>query len=205
MVDFTKSTVPEGSSGNWAVVKFAVSRHDADFANLRASIHGRSYEQIKAGEYTRLIRKTPDSTWETLVMSDTPMEQATSRWFVRSAEGHVLINGLGLGLVAIAVATKPDVRSVLIVELAQDVIDLVAPTILAASPKITIVQGDAFTFKPPLPVWNGGPYGGKFDWGWHDIWDNICGDNLEQMKKLHRRYGRWVKHQMSWGRDILER
>jgi hypothetical protein len=31
--------------------------------------------------------------------------------------------------------------------------------------------------------------GKRYDMVWHDIWDDICSDNLEGMAKLHRKYG----------------
>jgi hypothetical protein len=46
--------------------------------------------------------------------------------------------------------------------------------------------------------------GARFGAIWHDIWDSICEDNLDQMKTLHRRYGRRCDWQGSWGRDTIE-
>ena len=38
----------------------------------------------------------------------------------------------------------------------------------------------------------------------HDIWDDICLDNLETMATLHRKYGRRCDWQGSWKRDWLK-
>ena len=70
-----------------------------------------------------------------------------------------------------------------------DVLRLVAPT-FAANPRVTIVEGDAFTH--PLKR------GERFGAVWHDIWDFICADNLEQMRQLRRRYCRRADWQGCW-------
>ena len=61
-------SVPEGISGEWRVERFTVSKKEADFQNLRASI-GTSSRPISAGDYTRLTYR------HSVVMSDTPVEQ----------------------------------------------------------------------------------------------------------------------------------
>jgi hypothetical protein len=38
---------------------------------------------------------------------------------------------------------------------------------------------------------------------WHDIWLDLCTDNLEGMGKLHRKYGRRTDWQGSWEKDRL--
>jgi len=48
--------------------------------------------------------------------------------------------------------------------------------------------------------------GMRFDYVWHDIWQDICGDNLEQMELLHRKFGkRCGSAQASWCRYECER
>ena len=53
-------------------------------------------------------------------------------------------------------------------------------------------QADALEYKPPR--------GEQYDVVWHDIWPNICTDNLPEMHKLHRKYGRRCNWQGSWCR-----
>jgi len=179
-------TVPEGASGEWRVERFTVSDDDVRLHNICASFRpgGRS---MLAGTYTRLIRG------RTLVMSDTRAEKRDHIGFVRRACGDVLINGLGLGMVCGAVLRKPDVTSVTVVELSSDVISLVG----ASYPEATIVHADAMTWRPPSGV--------RYGAVWHDVWDDICEDNLPEMKTLHRRYGRRAAWQGSWARELCER
>jgi len=186
--------VPEGQSGDWKIEKLTVSKKDADFHNLRASISfsggGRT---IDSGEYTRLIRG------RTTVMSDTPVEIRDLRYFVYKATGHVLINGLGLGWIVEALFQKKEVKTITVIEKSKDVINLVKQHYYDKCPEdkyFIIVHADAFEYKPQ----KGQRYGAV----WHDIWDNICGDNLDDMKKLHRKYGRHADWQGSWCRYECE-
>lgn len=180
-------TVPEGVSGDWRVERFTVSEEDAQMDRIRNMFKGR--RSVDAGTYTRLMRGGY------LVMSDTRDEKSDHSYFVRAATGHVLINGLGLGMVLNAVLQKPDVTHVTVVEASADVIALVGPHY--AGPRVTIVHSDAMTYQPPK--------GERFGAVWHDIWDDITADNLEDMKTLHRRYGRRTDWQGSWARELCER
>uniref|UniRef100_A0A6M3L984 Methyltransferase n=1 Tax=viral metagenome TaxID=1070528 RepID=A0A6M3L984_9ZZZZ len=184
-----KSTIPEGVSGNWKVEKFIVSEFDEKLEIMRSmfsfSSRGRYTPQ---GDYTRLMRNG------TCVMSDTPDELRDQRFAILEAKNHVLINGLGLGCIAELCLMKPEVSFVTVIEISEDVINLVGNYLKAKYPdKLNIVLADAMEFKPLK--------GAKFGMVWHDIWDNICSDNLPEMKKLHRKYGRYTEWQGSWCRE----
>ncbi|MFH0848699.1 MAG: rRNA adenine N-6-methyltransferase family protein [archaeon] len=129
-------------------------------------------------------------------MSDTPSEIRDHSMFISKAYGQVLITGLGLGMVTLAAAKKDSVSHVVVLEKEPHVIALVSQH-LPFQEKITVIQADAFTWKKPKD-W------AKFDCCWHDIWPDICIDNLIGMRKLHRRFGRWCSFQMSWRRSTLE-
>lgn len=175
-------TLPDTVAGDWRVERFVVNELD-----YRALIHGRA---VPIGEtFTRLMRG------DSLVMSDTPAERRDHYAPVLKAKNSCLINGLGLGMVLKAILKKPEVTDVTVVEISQDVIDIVAPHY--ADPRVTIVCASAFDFRPPK---------GKF-YGmvWHDIWNDICADNLPDMHRLHRKYGRRAEWQGSWCRYQCER
>jgi spermidine synthase len=130
-------------------------------------------------------------------MSDTPAELEDMYYFVYHAKGKVLINGLGLGAAVQAVLSKPEVEHVTVIEISEDVIKLVADHYLKRyGDRLTIIHADALTWQPPK--------GQKFDTVWHDIWDSICTDNLEEMGRLHRRYGKRAAWQASWCREQCE-
>lgn len=186
-----KVTVPEGRSGDWEVARFEVQR---DISYMRALRDGRG---IPLGTYTRLYCHSRAG----LFMSDTPAELNDARELLWSAEGHVLISGLGLGMIPRALLTENQfntgrVERVTILELEQDVISLVAASL--ADLPIDIIHVDAFEWVPPE--------GTRFDWAWHDIWPDMCSDNLPEYARLRRRYARFMaapQRQLCWGEDTI--
>jgi spermidine synthase len=183
----TDSRIPEGASGPYRVEHFTVSKEDADMTRIRAFRDRYSY--VPPGDYTRLMRD------DTVVMSDTPMELSTNSQIIRAAQGRVLLNGLGIGMVLQRILAKSEVEHVTVVEISEDVIKLVGPS-FATDPRVTIVRADALEYAPPV--------GERFDAVWHDIWDDVCSDNLPDMRKLHRRYGKRTGWQASWRREDCE-
>lgn len=177
---------------SWRIEEFTVSEEQAKLGAMRAafSFSGRG-RYTAAGTYRRLMRNG------NVIMSDTPDEIADLYEFRRHATGKVLINGLGLGIAAKMALAKPEVWHVTIIEIDQEVIDLVAPTLNEDHNRLQIHCEDAYKWKP----------GRGERWGtiWHDIWDDICADNLGGMKRLHRKYGRHCDWQGSWCRAQCER
>lgn len=185
-----KVDVPEGQSGDWRVERFEVSAEDETFGRLRAIATSRG-RFVPRGRYTRLMRNG------TLVASDTPDEIRDHCFAVYRARGQVLINGLGLGITVQAMLAKAEVDKVTVIEIAPDVIALVGPHYQERfGDRLEIVEADAFTWKPPKGV--------RYNVVWHDVWDNICIDNLPQMHRLHRKYGRRADWQGSWCRCQCE-
>lgn len=183
--------IPEGQSGDWNVARFKVTEADARFHNLRASMHpgGRV---ITPGVYTRLTRNGQ------VVMSDTPAEIDDHREPVRRAQsGRALINGLGIGVALQGILDEPAIEHLTVIENSHDVIALVAAHWQDRyGDRLTIVRADAFDWQPPKNT--------RYCVVWHDIWDNITSDNLPDMHRLHRKYGRRCVWQGSWCRDMCE-
>lgn len=82
-------------------------------------------------------------------MSMTPMEVMTQRYAIRRAKGHVVIAGLGMGWMLRKVAARKQVRAITLVEISQELIDWVMPT-LGISRDIEIICGDAREIVPSL-------------------------------------------------------
>jgi spermidine synthase len=170
-----KVTLPEMQRGPWKIERFSVDR--PDFHSL---IRGRG---VPVGEtFTRLMRNG------TIVMSDTPAEMRDHSAAVRMANGSCLLNGLGIGMVLKNIIAKPEVTDVTVVEISQDLIDIVSPHY--ADSRVTFVCADAFEYKPPK--------GKRYQMVWHDIWDGICSDNLAEMTRLKRKYGKRCDWQRCW-------
>ncbi len=181
-----KVDVPEGVSGDWAIERFEVTKEDSAFG-LFTFGNRTPYP----GEYTRLMCRRE------VVMSDTPAEMADHYAPVRNAKGNILINGLGLGMVLLNCMEKEGVEHATVVEYSEDVINLVWPHYKEKyGDRIEIVHADALEWKPPKGV--------RYGMVWHDIWTFICTDNYEDMKKLHRRYGRRTEWQGSWSREEVK-
>ena len=179
-----KAHVPVGQSGEYAIEKFTVSPKDAELDKLHAAIQGmqgRPYIPVKPGNYTKLKRGSK------LVMSDTPAETNSLKILYDMAQGDVLINGLGLGIAPYALSQKPEVNSITVIEISPDVIKLITPHL---NKKVNVILADAFLWKPPKGI----IYGAV----WHDIWDDICSDNLPEMTRLRRKYAKRCKWQGCW-------
>lgn len=184
--------VPDGKSGDWEVSTFTVSEKDVALHNIGAMFNPGG-KTINPGTYKKLTRNGQ------IIMSNTQAEISDHLSFIYRAKrngGHILINGLGLGVALVEILKSPTVRRIVIIEKSEDVINLVAPT-FQNDPRVTIVHGDAFTWKPSM--------GERYDIVWHDIFDNICTDNLPLMTKLHRKYGKRCDWQGSWCKELCQR
>jgi hypothetical protein len=184
-----KIDVPLGTSGDWAVARMVVTSEQEAFEKLRCALNPqRPARFVPAGTYTVLTRKG------SIIMSDTPDEIRDHMEAIRAAKGHCLVNGLGLGVVAAAMLEKPEVEKVTVIEQSADVICLVGGWLKAKyGIRVTIISADAFEYVPPKGV----QYGAV----WHDIFDNISGDNLPEMKRLKAKYARKCEWQGCWQED----
>jgi spermidine synthase len=175
--------VPDGICGDFSVETYTVSEQDSRFSTFNRG------DYVPAGTYKRLMRGN------TVVMSNTLMEVQTNMDFIRQAHGRVLINGLGLGMILNAILKKEVVTEVYVIEKYSEVITLVGPS-FCWDQRVKIIQADALEYKPPKGI--------KFDCVYHDIWDYICSDNLVEMGKLHRKYGKLTKWQDSWQKELCK-
>jgi hypothetical protein len=183
--------LPESQSGDWKIERFEVSDDQAKLDRVRSMFSfsggGRS---TPAGKYTRLMRNG------TVVMSDTPDEIHDFNQSIPYGDSidKVHFNGLGLGISLDVLLKMGETKEIVVVEKSKDVIDLVGDYYLAKAKehgvKLHIHNDDAFTWK-----WQKGT---RYNWVWHDIWDYICADNLSEMTKLKRRFGRMTDSQNCW-------
>lgn len=193
LMDKTFVTVPEGKSGEWKVSRMVVSEKDAELANIRAAISMGGVgarRTIKPGTYTSLTRG------RTMVMSDVPAEKRDHYKIISQAKGRVIICGLGLGWLIEVLSQKPEVEHITVIEVSSDVIALVGGYYKEKlGDKLTIIEADAYEWKPPK--------GERWDVAWFDIWDYLCEDNWEGMKKLKRKFARRADWKGSWCEDEI--
>lgn len=193
------TVMPEMEGDKFKINHFKVELSPLDIA--RASMRGnigltREHMIDPLKTYTRLIEKG-SGIW----MSDTPMETETNKEFLRKANGDVLIFGLGIGLIIFPLLNDPNVTSITVVELEQELIDLTGSVIKKAKggDKVTIIKGDAYA--------HGFPKAKKFDTIYFDIWQDISSDNYAESVTLHKRYRKNINYKNpdryvdSWVRD----
>lgn len=183
-----------GQSGAWKIDSFTVEEKDLGLFNMQLIMHGGSNRRVTPGTYFRLTRG--EGFCKTVVMTNTPAEIYDLQPLFNYGTGNVLINGLGLGIAVWELLKKPDVAKITVIENSQDVINLTGK-LFKDNPRVEIILADCFEYKPPKDA--------KYDFVWHDIWDAICSDNLEQMAKLHRKYAKRAVIQYSWCKDECRR
>ena len=201
-----------GKSGNVAIQHFTVSEIGSRASLAQSMLHGHGTDAcVPAGGYVRLLVDGE------LMMTDTPYELNSTKDFVDRAHGHVLVTGLGLGLVVLALYKNADVESVTVIESNPDVIKLTEPRIravLKGNNRFVVVEDDAFTWNPGDVFRQAERCTGmkmgvlpKMRWNCilHDIWPTINDLDLPGMTKLKRRYSHWLvksdpqRFQHVWG------
>ncbi|KKL19574.1 hypothetical protein LCGC14_2464100 [marine sediment metagenome] len=181
----SKVDIPEGQIGNYKIEKFITDRTDFhSFLRKRTVPLGQ--------QFTRLTKNN------SIIMSDTPAECNDHSYFIHITKGNILIAGLGIGYVLQEVAKKDNVTHITVVEISSEVIQLVWSYYKDKfGDKIEIVNADILEWKPPKGI--------KYDCAWYDIWNDICLDNYDDMKKLHRKFAKRVmNYQGCWSREYLK-
>lgn len=166
-----------GAIGTARVEHFTVSKRDADLYNMPLRWKpGTRYDEIDPGTYAKLFVDGK------LVMSDTTMERWTNWEALRRANGHVLIGGLGLGMIVHAMLWKSDVQTVTVLEQSADVVALVQPSFATHRhvQKLSIITADVFTWAIPN--------GAKWDTIYMDIWPDVVDDNVDGYNRLVPRF-----------------
>jgi len=184
MAKLDMSFLPDGISGVWEITSFTVGKEISQLLSIMQTGRG-----VPAGNYKKLSRGG------IVVMSNTPDEIRDFLHFTSTAKGSVLINGLGLGCVVKVLLDKPEIKKITVIEQSKDVIRLVSPYFTDS--RLEIIHADAFTYEVPKDA--------QYDAVWHDIWDNICGDNIKEMNQLHKKYKKHTQWQDSWAKKLCQK
>jgi hypothetical protein len=188
--------IPEGKVGKFEV-RHQKAKPGEKFrtANLRCAFFGQKSDEVSWPHET---------TWTSLLeegrrwMSDMPCEQAQHDKSLRGMSGRVLVGGLGLGYAATVLARKKAVREIVVVEMAQEVIDLVWRH-LKLRGKASVVKADLFDYLRNL----GGLV--SFDNAFYDIWagDNEC-TFFKTVCPLRELSGKCIRNEPAcWNEDIM--
>lgn len=179
---------PEDQEGQFRIEKFEIPRLDQK--RVDTLIREGLARDPGHGMFTRLVEVVPGAGEEgrdlrRVWMSDTRAEVLEHSPFLNRLPVfdkvrplRILVNGLGLGMVAKGALSIARVNHIDIVEVNPDVARLVCRHL--PEDKVTIHIGDAYDIK-----W---PRGTRWDMAWHDIWPTIDDNNLPGMARLMKRY-----------------
>ncbi|HEX8126069.1 MAG TPA: hypothetical protein VF548_10850 [Allosphingosinicella sp.] len=132
-------------------------------------------------------------TWMSLM----PVEIESQQIGIDCAEGRVAVLGLGLGWAAALCALRPEVESVTVVEIDPGLVALHGELGLferlpgGAGAKVTIVEADAFDWRPDRPV----------DLLMPDIWlPLVGGDRIAEVRRMQSNVG--AGRVYFWGQEL---
>ncbi len=146
--------VPEGTIQDWRV-----RRVELDEGGAAALTAKNPTRPVLPGIYTRLTHQGQE------IQTTYPTRVRDHYRLLSRVHGHVLMAGLGLGVVARQVLLLPEVVQLTVIEDAWEVIRLVKPALRAEfGDRLRIVHADVT--KTVVPRLDGRPW----DTVWYDIW-----------------------------------
>ncbi len=190
---YYKCSIPVGMSGDCEVRKFEVKP-------LPCGVEPESLDnwaRRRPGEYTVLLVNGQR------MMTDLYEEWWSQRWAIRKGleyGGHILITGLGLGLIVDSLLrpVESSVRKITVIEKSRDVIELVGRHLLIRyGDRLEIIETDALDFQPPASK--------RYSVVWHDIWPNPLTVPPEEVKILFGRFQNLCSWQGFWNRESYEK
>lgn len=191
---YVKSELQAGSRGEWSIHRVLLPHRDHAVPDERPDCfryRPGSYTELRKGGITYMT-DLYDEWWTQLPA----IERA------RASGGRILITGLGLGMVVREILCNPsrrsDVQEVVVIENAAEVIELVAPSLVAEfGALVRVIEADAFSWSPPIA--------GRFDVVWHDIWpDPNAAAVDEEMNRLREHHAPWSAWQGFWPQTYRE-
>ena len=186
---YWKSDLPTGCSGEVKIERFEVTPLSKDELSGNTNPVTGWGKRIP-GWYTRLY------IGQTVMMTDLYEEWWSQRHAIREAYnrgGHVLISGLGIGLIIDALLKPPrtTVQKVTVLEQNEHVIQLVAEHFFQKYPdKLSIIHTDALTWTPPDPS--------HYQVVWHDIWPYPRMVPTEEIDRLRKKFSSCSDWQGFW-------
>ncbi|MCH1502202.1 MAG: hypothetical protein L7V86_01330 [Verrucomicrobiales bacterium] len=190
--DYYKSDVPEGVSGEWEVKRFTLPVVPAGQIS-EASPEVPHWMLHRPGRYTRLKVGGID------MMTDLYEEWWSQREAITEGlqrGGHILISGLGLGMI-IECLLRPEtspVERITVLEQSADVITLVAPHLQARyGERLEILHTSVFEWAPPAAA--------HYSVTWHDIWPKPDAAYRHEITVLESKFARCSDWQGTWTQE----
>ena len=172
--------LPEAVSGDYAIAHYTSETTENNWS-VYLEMKGESLDS-----YTVLTKNGCPMP----IMQDSIAEYNEHQWLWDNATGDVLIGGLGIGMCHQPLIDNPNVTSVTIVEIAQDVVDLVWDS-CAKDETFTLVLDDFETWTPPEDS--------SFDTVWADTWliDNPL-EHSEYKQRIETNYQNYTDNIGFW-------
>lgn len=187
--------IPAQKIGEYEIIHDVVPANQPIMFNTnRNMIYGQQNGKLNKRFQTQTTwhkLKGPSGTW----MTDLPIEQRQHDELLSKVYGRVLVGGLGLGYAVTVLAKRKTVKEIVVVEISQDVIDLVAPY---TKGKFSVHKADLLKW---LEEYNGPP----FDYAFFDIWQ-LDGETTfhSTVAPLHRlSVGKVKHHPINWNEDVM--
>ena len=155
---------------------YSTSRYGIKAIPFMGDVTGPEYKGQKEGDMITVLK---DYELHEIVMSDSRMERRTNTRLIKQGTGHVLIAGLGLGMVLFPLQEKKEITKITVVERSLELIGLIKTAIGdKLSDKIEIVHSDIFEYETDE----------KYDLIYFDIWNTVDAFNFHEMVKLRKQF-----------------
>jgi hypothetical protein len=175
---FKNIKIPTDVRGKWSLKEELLAPYEPFVCrDIKVLPDGRMLPQIAffTKQYSFPAVLENGREWMTLQ----PNEMVTTWPAITEAKGRVLTFGMGLGYFTYHAAQKPEVESVTVVDVSEDVLELFRTHVLPQFPhkeKIKLVKKDAYAFAEE-------DMAGNFDFVFADIWHD-AGDGKEPYLKM---------------------
>lgn len=194
----TPLDIPAGKRGDAEIVReISPPGTKKMLGNIRTAMFGQKFQ-------SSTVSYPFETTWHQLIldgvqmMSDWPIEQRQHDLALKGFRGRVLVGGLGLGYAATRLAAKKAVTEVVVVEINQNVVDLVAPYVKDPAGKIRVVRADLLKYLEQCGE-------DQYNMAFYDIWasdgEGTFFDTVCPLYDLSR--GRVKQPPVNWNEDVM--
>ena len=176
--------IPEGTSGDYEIAIYTDETTEKDW-QLYLSMPKCANES--SDSWTVLLKENCLMP----IMQNSDAEYVEHQWLWDTMTGDILVGGLGIGMINQALIDNPDVTSVTIIEISQDVVDLVWDD-CPKDDSFSLIVADFETWTPPE--------GTTYDVIWCDAWlvDNSLTYSAYR-NLMTERYSQYTDNIGFWG------